>query len=333
MSSANIWSGGSSFAKTKVLYIGGYLRVGSTLLDRMLGQCEGFVSVGELRRIWEENFAEDQPCGCGAPFSACGFWGAVIDEAYGGFDRVDLNATVRSKRRVDRMRHIPRLASPWKGSRYGEELAEYSGVLDSLYGAIREVSGGRVIVDSSKDPSYAYLLANLPGVDLRVVHLVRDSRAVAYSWLRKKVKHETENGDKKVYMPQLGPAKSSVGWMRANLLVEPLRFSGVRSLTIRYEDLLAAPRPTLERILALLGEERQDMPFLDDRVVSLGCDHTVAGNPMRFRHGAIELRPDEEWRRKMKRADERVVTAMTWPLLSKYGYLGAQRRPGSQAVA
>lgn len=308
-------------ARIKVLYIGGYLRIGSTLLDRMLGQCEGFVSVGELRRIWEENFAEDQPCGCGVPFSACGFWRSVVEEAYGGFERVDPDDVIRLKRRVDRMRHIPQLMSPRKSPSYGEALDEYTGVLGRLYAAIQERSGAQVIIDSSKDPSYAYLLANLPNVNLHVVHLVRDSRAVAYSWLRKKVKHETNDGNKKVYMPRLGPVESAVGWTRANLLMEPLGLCGVKCLTVRYEDLLSEPRLVLRTILALLGEE-QSLPFLDGHTAELGVAHTVAGNPMRFRHGTTELRPDDEWKGGMRRADRRIVEAMTLPLLSKYGYLG-----------
>jgi hypothetical protein len=35
----------------------------------------------------------------------------------------------------------------------------------------------------------------------------------------------------------------------------------------------------------------------------------------------IELRPDEEWKVKMRGADKNVVTALTAPLLLKYGYL------------
>lgn len=307
--------------RVKVLYIGGYLRIGSTLLDRMLGQCEGFVSVGELRRIWEESFAEDQPCGCGEPFSACGFWRRVIEEAYGGFDRVDAEEMARLKRRVDRMRYIPRLISTARGPGRGEDLAEYSDVLSRLYSAVREESGARVIIDSSKDPSYAYVLANLPNVDLHVVHLVRDSRAVAHSWLRKKIKHETQNGGKKVYMPRRGPAESSVGWMRANLLMEPLGLCGAKRLTVRYEDLVRDLCSVLGEVLALLGEQDSDLAFLDGDKTSLAAAHTVAGNPMRFRRGSIELRPDEEWRSGMQSADRRLVTAMTWPLLSKYGYL------------
>lgn len=309
--------------RVKILYIGGYLRIGSTLLDRMLGQCEGFISVGELRRIWEESFAEDQPCGCGEPFSACGFWESVMEEAYGGSDRVDTGEIIKLKRRVDRMRHIPRLMSARKGPGYREALSEYADVLDGLYAAVREVSGSRVIIDSSKDPSYAYLLANLPGVDLNVVHLVRDSRAVAYSWLKKKIKHETRNGEGKVYMPRRGPAESAIGWMRANLLMEPLELCGVKNLMVRYEDLLADPRRTLGGILSML-EEEHDLPFLDGDAVELGVAHTLAGNPMRFQRGSVELRPDEEWRTGLSPADRGLVTAMTLPLLSKYGYLGGR---------
>jgi uncharacterized protein YndB with AHSA1/START domain len=48
----------------------------------------------------------------------------------------------------------------------------------------------------------------------------------------------------------------------------------------------------------------------------------VSGNPSRFKTGNIDLRPDEEWKVKMRGADKNVVTALTAPLLLKYGYLG-----------
>lgn len=324
-------NGPTSRERVKVLYIGGYLRIGSTLLDRMLGQCEGFVSVGELRRLWEESIAEDQPCGCGAPFSACEFWQGVTEDAYGGLDRIDLVSTAQLKRRVDRMRYIPLLMSPHKSKRYQESLAQYSGMLGRLYDAIGKFARSRVIIDSSKDPSYAYLLANLPNVDLHVVHLVRDSRAVAHSWLRKRVKHEAKNGSK-VYMPRRGPAESSVGWSRANLLIEPIRLRGASYTLVRYEDLLLDPGAVLRQILVGLGEEDRGLPFLNGRTADLGAAHTVAGNPMRFRQGSIELRPDEEWRVSMNPADRRVVTAMTWPLLLRYGYFARTLRPTSQTT-
>jgi hypothetical protein len=60
--------------------------------------------------------------------------------------------------------------------------------------------------------------------------------------------------------------------------------------------------------------------------VSLSVDHTVSGDPSRFRKGKIELRPDEEWKVKMRGADKNVVTTLTAPLLLNYGYLG-RREP------
>ena len=58
------------------------------------------------------------------------------------------------------------------------------------------------------------------------------------------------------------------------------------------------------------------------REISLSVDHTVSGNPSRFRTGKIELRPDEEWKVKMRGADKNIVLALTAPLLLTYGYPG-----------
>ena len=49
-------------------------------------------------------------------------------------------------------------------------------------------------------------------------------------------------------------------------------------------------------------------------------NHTVAGNPARHRHGLVPMRLDDEWRTAMPTRDRRLVTAMTYPLLRRYGY-------------
>ena len=67
----------------QVVYVGSWGRSGSTLLDLVLGQIPGFVSVGELRYLWERGLAERQLCGCGRPVTGCPFWGAVLEEVFG----------------------------------------------------------------------------------------------------------------------------------------------------------------------------------------------------------------------------------------------------------
>ena len=56
--------------RTRVLVIGGWGRCGSTLLDMLLGEIDGFVSAGEVRELWLRGCVEDRPCGCGDARSA-----------------------------------------------------------------------------------------------------------------------------------------------------------------------------------------------------------------------------------------------------------------------
>jgi hypothetical protein len=165
------------------VFVGGYARTGSTLLDRLLGQVDGFASFGELRHVWERNFRGNQLCGCGRPFRECPFWDEVVRVAFGGWDGVDPAAVGRDKRRVDSVRNIPRnLTGGWTAG-YRATLGRYLEAVGALYRAMASVSGARFLVDSTKDPQHLYVL-RLAGIDVRVAHLVRDSRAVAFSWRR-----------------------------------------------------------------------------------------------------------------------------------------------------
>jgi len=78
--------------------------------------------------------------------------------------------------------------------------------------------------------------------------------------------------------------------------------------------------------VALVGKEPADLPLVGERTVVLHAGHTVAGNTDRFLTGPIELAVDDEWKTRLRRRDHRLVTALTWPLLLRYGYLGTAAR-------
>ena len=304
--------------RVRVLYVGGTGRSGSTLLDRMLGEIPGFVSVGEVVHLWRRGLAGDQLCGCGERFRACPYWADVGEAAFGGWDRLQPAEVLGLQRSVDRNRFIPLMLAP--RGRYRDRLRRYAHLLGRLYGALASVAGARVVVDSSKHASTAFLLRRVPGVDLRVAHLVRDSRGVAFSWGRRVRRPEVVAGE--AYMPTPGAARAGTDWVAYNGLFELLRLTGVPMLLVRYESLVADPRRELERILHLTGEGLGDdaLAFLRDGAAELGVGHTVSGNPMRFRTGPVELRPDEEWRHGMDPGRRRLVSAITMPLLYRYGY-------------
>jgi hypothetical protein len=317
---------------TSILYIGGYSRSGSTLLLRLLGQVEGLFPVGEVWDLWQRSFTENQLCGCGDPFHDCEFWNEVISQAFGSMAQVDVLHMQRLRLAVQGNRALPMLLVPaLRSAEYRAKLNEYSQALSALYGAIRAVSGCRVIVDSSKVPPYAYLLRSLPELHLHVVHLVRDSRATAYSWKRKKQRPEIHW--KTAYMARYSPARSAVEWSIMNGLLE--RVADQRA---RYEHLVSRPVATIQEILQNLSEglrEPFDLPWpVGEQVRSfqVGIDHTVSGNPNRFKQGAISIRPDTEWQAKMPRGHKLLVGGLTWPLLNHYGYLSGEGTPGDSTT-
>jgi hypothetical protein len=279
--------------KVKVLYVVGLGRSGSTILSNSLGQIPGFFSGGELNFIWRHNVLENRLCGCGRPFRECPVWTRVMDQAFGGMDGVDPRAMMRLQNLGTRTRHIPMMLT----------------------------RGGRrslVIVDSSKEPAHGFAMSMVPGVDFYALHLLRDPRAAAYSWSKKKPQPDTDTRD---FMVRFSPAKSSALWDSWNASAEALwRRVPDRYLRLRYEDFVADPRECFEKILALVGEPDAGPPLVGEREVKLGVSHTVSGNPNRFETGAVELRTDREWTSRMKPRDKALVTVLTLPLLKHYGY-------------
>lgn len=300
----------------KVLYIAGSGRTGSTLVGQMLGQLDGFFSVGEAVNLWERGLIARRKCGCGRPVPDCRSWSAILDRAFGSVDAVDAARLSALARECDQARSIPRLLARRRTATPAHD--EYLQALTSLYDATERETGCRVIVDSSKSPVYAEFVNKIPAANVYVVHLVRDPRAAAYSWLRKK--KLPDFGDERLMMQQ-SPVTSARRWCKAQVLTEMLwaRRPG-RYMLMKYEGLLQAPAEALGNISTFVGEEGVDLPFVDPHRVRLDETHTVSGNPGRFLHGTVELRLDDEWLTAMRAKDRRVVTALTWPLLLRYSY-------------
>jgi hypothetical protein len=315
--------------RLKVLFIGGYGRSGSTLLDRVLGTVGGFCSCGELRHIWQEGFVENRLCGCGQPFRECPFWTEVAALAFGGFDQVDIRAILAVKSRVDRWWRSPQLAVGARSVGFTRDFQRYAAVLTTLYGGIRQAAGCDLIVDSSKDVSHGYILSAVgPPIDLSVLHLVRDGRATAYSW-RHRPKHNPGSGRR---VKQYRPSRAALEWGLINAATSGLRVVAPRYERMRYEDLVRDPYRGVARILDLVGEPDRRVPVANDGCVDLGIDHTVAGNPIRFQYGPVRICPDEEWRRQMPPLERAVTTALTAPALAAYGYTLRSGRSPAQPL-
>ena len=308
---------------TPVLYLAGLGRSGSTLLERTLARLDGAVAVGELVHLWERGLVRNERCGCGLAFHDCPFWGQVGDRAFGGWDRLDAADVVDLSERVDRTRFIPYLMTSLGPADFRADVDRLVSLFGRLYPAIAEVAGGSVVVDSSKDPSYAYLLARTPEIDLRVAHTIRDAPAVAYSWAKRVVRPDAEAS----LMSRWTPRHTSLVWSGLNLAVQGLARRGVPVELARYEDFVADPAGTFDRVLRVLDLPRPTpdgplMSGLRDGYIDFGVDHTVSGNPIRFETGRMTIREDRAWTEGLSRSDLRVVEVLSAPVRLRFGYLG-----------
>lgn len=306
-------------ADPAVLYIGGFGRSGSTLVERVVQAAPQAVSLGEVVHLWKRGVVGDEPCGCGTRFSECPFWQAVGGRAFGGWDAVDVEEVLALHDAVDRQRHVWKTTRPFGATR--DALLRYAGYYRAVYRAASEHSGSDIVVDSSKHVSLAVALGNDPLIDLRVLHMVRDSVAVAYSW-SKEVRYDVVGeGDRN--MPRFSASRASALWTSNNALVQLARITGTPTYRLRYEDFVRAPTVAVQNVwreLDLPGS--YDIDLSQEGGVAVERGHSIGGNPMRFKPGPLVIRADEAWRVKMPTKQRRIVKTLTFPVRSWFGYIG-----------
>lgn len=302
----------------RVLYIAGQERSGSTILAHALGQFQNAIAIGEfVAAIPTYGLIENRLCGCGVSVRECQFWTPVFEEAFGGWQSRETKELIYLWQRVARFCNIPKIVSRLGQGTFNLELRAYTQYLECLYSAIQSISGADLIVDSSKSPTYTYILKTMSSIDLRILHLVRDSRAVAFSLTRKK--YRPESTDKPLYLKQSGPYESAMRWMAFNLVL--LRFQrSDKYIRVRYQDFVTKPGEWIGRISKVAG---LDTPVPDNLLhgyVEIAAHHQIYGNPLRFNRGQVLLRVDDEWKDKMKPSDKFITDMLTWPLLRYFGY-------------
>ena len=303
----------------RLLFVGGLGRSGTTLVERLLGELPGVCALGEVVHLWQRDLGADERCGCGARFSSCAFWDRVGALAFGGWENVDVYRVLALQATVERTRHIPRLASLRLPDDYRALVEEYAGYYTAVYRAAAELTGAKVVVDSSKHSALAHCLRWSTGLDLRVAHVVRDPRGVAHSWTKVVARPEDDGRSE---MTRYSPGRSALLWNAHNAAFGLLARRGVPLRRVRYEQFVADPQDGLRSLASFAGLPLRpgDLDFLGESHADLRVGHSAAGNPMRFSVGRVALRRDDGWVRGLRAADRRLVGAVCAPLLRAYGY-------------
>ena len=171
--------------------------------------------------------------------------------------------------------------------------------------AMAEVSNARYVIDSSKSPVRLKLLYMLRPERMRILHLVRDGRAVAASAMRR---HDN-----------MSAAMAARIWKRDNqnlrmmLRTVPDRLK----LGVRYEALCEDPAAELRRVCEFLQLE------FDPAMLTLWSRpvHNIPGNPMLFNRSQRAIRKDERWRRDLSETDIQAFERAAGRLNRAFGYI------------
>lgn len=299
-----------SAPRVRILFLAGSARCGSTLAGRMLGELPGLVTIGELglSLLFTDAQAVTAPCGCGAAEADCPFWTAVA-----------AGRGLREYGHPWRTRHLLRL---WRRMRRDPKLREeMAAALLPLYRRAAALANTAWVVDISKNPAIGLILAELPGVEMAVLHLVRDPRGVVASWR-----------SRKAYLPKIRPIRA-IGWIwSASLGAERLTRRSRLRWRLRYRDLIAHPAPLLSEIGASLEGRGGSAPacpehdFLRPGEVRFRVQHLLVSNPDKMTAGWVPLRPPTvrlDWPSRW------LTNLLTWPLLWRYGYFGAPEGPAA----
>ena len=134
-----------------LVFIVGLSRVGSTMLDLVLGCNPKFVGLGEVFQVLRPDmnrFEKNEYCSCGKLTAECSFWGSV---ASGIKEKKNTGLIERYRYMLD--------------------------VFDKQFGA------DSIVVDSSKLLDVLKLVSALPDVSVKVIYLIRDVRAWTVSRL------------------------------------------------------------------------------------------------------------------------------------------------------
>jgi hypothetical protein len=320
------------------VYILGASHSGSTLLAMLLNAHPDLTTIGETApgRMGE---VDTYRCSCGRLIQECPFWANVarrMQERHSEFrlDNFGTEFAFPSNRLVNRFLHFEhrgvvlefmrdmllRLSPGWQAAR-----PEIAARCRDLAAAVLAASGGRILVDSSKLAHRLKFLLRIPEFNVKVIHLVRDGRAVALTYMRQDEfadSHEPalrrggRGMQEKPTAAALSMERAADEWYRCLRSAEHVlaRLDRCQWMRVRYERLCDDPQGTLANIHGFLKTDPK-LAVVRFRDV----EHHVIGNGMRL-DDSSEIRRDERWRNALSEQDLQVFESVAGAMNRRYGY-------------
>lgn len=320
------------------VYILGASHSGSTLLAMLLNAHPEITTIGETApgRMGD---MDTYRCSCGRPIKECPFWTNVVGRMQKrhpdfGLDHFGTQFAYPANRVVNRLLHFEhrgvvleslrdtalRLSRGWQKTRREIEARSYD-----LASAVLAESGGRILIDSSKLAHRLKFLLRIPEFNVKVIHLVRDGRAVALTYMKQDdfadssepaLRRGGRGMSAQATAHSLPMARAAFEWLRCLKAAEHVLAGLDRSqwMQVHYEQLCTNPDTALSRLFAFLGVD-PNRHLRDFRSV----ENHIVGNGMRL-DTTSEIRLDERWRNVLSEEDRETFGRVAGRMNCRYGY-------------
>ena len=304
--------------KIPLIYILSNGRSGTTLLDLLLGAHPCIWTLGEAQILPWELRNPRVPCGCGNPIPESEFWSELLDDiptSTTGY-HIGYFRNEQQVGKVLRWELLPDIARGRVSSRWVDAVDEYGAKNAAYFRVVHEAAearrGDKVqwLVDASKDPYRLFWLQQSGRFDIRVIHLIKDPRALVYSMARDWLPY----GANKVI-------RFTLRWIIENALMARLtRTSFVPSHVrrLKYEKLASRPEEALADLGEWIGVDYPSKLVHDFREYE---NFAISGNMMRWRETDDEIRLDERWKSDFPLPYVEFVNIVTRPFRAYCGYV------------
>ena len=264
----------------RVIYISGSGRSGSTLLERLLHASTDASGLGEFHCMWRVA-ASQLTCSCGSDSASDPFWQAARSRA--GIGPGEVAEARRLEGIVARSGFIARHGFSIARLSEDRSVRRFLEIQFSLFEAVSELTGRKVVIDSSKAGPRSWILA----CDSRVgfVHLYRNPADAIASWRSRKFDQGLGQD-----MQRLSVGRAALDWWKVEYFARRLgRQRPVQMMD--YHQLCKTPRQTIDQaLLAMKLPVTDDAAWLGSHKARPTVNyHSLNGNPDRFDRSAIEV--------------------------------------------
>ena len=321
----------------RLVYLLAASHSGSTLLAMLLGAHPEICTVGELKATGLGN-PDRYRCSCRRLIGECEFWRKLEQAMAGrGISDFQISRAGTSIHEVD-SRLAQRLLAPLFRGPVLERIRDFGLILSprwrrhlaatqrrnlALVESLQAISGAKWVVDSSKIALRLKYLLRIPSLEIKVVRVIRDGRAVALTYTDEARFADAADpglrgggtGERRVNA-QDNIADAANEWKRSNESADCL-VAGLPDsqwMEVRYEELCRQPAATLRCLSEFLGVDPARLN-LDFRA----REQHVIGNGMRL-DSTSEIRLDERWKTHLSSADIEVFEKVAGRLNRRYGY-------------